>query len=116
MKQKSKHQMLRRKKEFRFHSVELISDSGKAIRIRHPSYVFLERGNIYIYVTITHSDNIGNGVVVKLRKNPNPNDDRESYRVVGIKEDTKDKFGRREEGWKMDDSDDQDIRDEYEKR
>lgn len=116
MKKKNKHAQLKRRKEFKFHNVELVSHQGKEKNLRHPPYVFLEKGNIYIYVTITHSNNVPDNIVIKLRKNPNPADQREAYRVVEIKSDTKDNFGRREIGWKMDDQDDDDIRSEYEKR
>ena len=85
-------------------------------KIRHPSYVFLEKGNIYIYISITHSDSVKNAIVIKLKKNPNPQDKRESYRIMEIKEDTKDKFSKRLKKWVMDCEDDNDIREEYKKR
>ncbi len=116
MKQKSKKQVLRKKKEFRFHKIEKINDKGAKTKKWHPAYVFLEKGNIYIYVSLTHSNNIDNLILIKLRKNPDPNDERDSYWVVEIKEDTKDRFGKREHGWDIDDLDDKDIRNEYEKR
>ena len=116
MKRKSKKSLIKRKKEFRFHSVELPNKIGIKRRIRHPAFVFLEKGNIFVYVTITHSNNVKDVVVIKLRKNPNPKDSRNSYRVIEIREDTKDRFGRREKGWKIDPEDEKDIRDEYKKQ
>ena len=116
MKSKSKNQVVRKRKEFRYHNIRIINDNGTITKIRHPSYVFLEKGNIYIYVSITHSDNVKNAIVIKLRKNPNPKDERDSYRIVEIKEDTKDRFGKRLTEWAMDIEDDKDIREEYEKR
>ena len=116
MKKKSKKQKVRRKKEFRYHSVEVINKRGTVKRIKHPSYIFLEKGNIYIYVSITHSNNVKDVVVIKLRKNPNPKDKRESYRTFEAKEDTKDKFGKRLRKWSMDPEDDDEIRKEYKKR
>lgn len=116
MKKKSKHARLKRKNEFRFHKVEFKTKGGKNYYILHPSYVFLEKGNIYIYVTITHSNHVEGLLVVKLRENPNPIDERDSFRVVEIREDTKDKFGRRIQGWKINELDREDIFEEYKKR
>ena len=116
MKLKSNKQKLKKKNEFRYHSVETINLNGEKIRIKHPAYIFLEKGNLYIYISITHSSNVKNHILIKLRKNPNPKDDRDSFRVVGIYEDSKDRFGRRQKGWKIDLEDEQDIRDEYKKK
>ena len=115
MKKKNKRSITKRKKEFRFHDTEELSKHGKAYYKAHPAYVFLEKGNKYVYVTITHSSKVNEKVVIKLRQNPNPNDSRDSYRVVEILEDTKKRFGRNQKSWKMDSQDDFDIRAEYEK-
>ena len=116
MKRKSNNQVVRKRKEFRYHDIEMVNENGVVTKIRHPSYVFLEKGNIYIYISITHSDNVENAIVIKLRKNPNPHNQRDSYRIVDIKEDTKDRFGRKLKKWVMDLEDDNDIREEYKKR
>ena len=116
MKSKSKNQVVRKRKEFRYHNIVIVNDNGTITNIKHPSYVFLKKGNIYIYISITHSDNVKNSIVIKLRKNPNPHDARDSYRISEIKEDTKDRFGKRLKKWVMDIEDDQDIREEYKKR
>ena len=116
MKKKSKKQIVRKRKEFRYHTIPVSKSNGTITNIKHPSYVFLEKGNIYIYISITHADNVDGAIVIKLRKNPNPNDKRDSYRVVEIKEDTKDRFGKRLKKWVMDIEDDQDIREECKKR
>lgn len=116
MKKKSKHARLKRKNEFRFHRVEVKNKKGTTTIIMHPSYVFLEKGNVYIYVTITHSNHVQGLLVVKLRKNPNPLDKNDSYRVVEIREDRKNRFGRRILGWSMDNLDKEDIFEEYKKR
>ena len=115
MKPKSKHAQLKRKKEFRYKSVEIIDNKKKTKRIRHPAYVFLEKGNVLIYVNITHSNSVKNLLVIELSKNPNPEDNRKSFWVAEIRKDTKDKFGRREDGWTMDDEDDLEIRNFFEK-
>ena len=116
MKSKSTKQVARKRKEFRYHNIEIVNENGTITKIRHPSYVFLEKGNIYIYISITHSDNVKNAIVIKLRKNPNPHDKRDSYRVTEIKEDTKDRFSKKLKKWIMDLEDDNDIREEYKKR
>ena len=116
VKSKSKNQVVRKRKEFRYHNIVIVNENGTVTKIRHPSYVFLEKGNIYIYISITHSDSVKNAIVIKLKKNPNPHDQRDSYRIVGIKEDTKDRFGKRLTEWVMDIEDDEDIREEYKKR
>ena len=116
MKRKSKNQQIKKKKEFRFHNIELNNINGVKTKIRHPTYVFLEKGNIYIYISITHSSSVENKIVIKLRKNPNPKDNKDSYWVVDVKEDTKDTFSKRQKEWSMDDEDDADIRAEYKKR
>ena len=116
MKRKTKNQIAKKKKEFRYHNIEIVNENGSITKIRHPSYVFLEKGNIYIYISITHSDNVENAIVIKLRKNPNPQDKRDSYRIAEIKEDTKDRFSKRLKKWVMDCEDDKEIREEYKKR
>ena len=116
MKRKTKKQIVRKRKEFRYHNIEIPNNNRTFTKIRHPSYVFLEKGNIYIYISITHSDNVKNSIVIKLRKNPNPQDKRDSYRIAEIKEDTKDRFSKRLKKWVMDFEDDKDIREEYKKR
>ena len=55
MKRKTKKQTIKKKKEFRYHNIVTFNKRGKKIKIRHPTYVFLEKGNIYVYVSITHS-------------------------------------------------------------
>ena len=110
MKRKTKKQTIKKKKEFRYHNIVTFNKRGKKIKIRHPTYVFLEKGNIYVYVSITHSSEIKGTILIKLRKNPNPKDKRESYWVAKIKNDRKDTFGKREKNWKINPQDDEDIR------
>ena len=116
MKNKNKKSIMRKKKEFRYHKIQKINERGKKKTLWHPAYVFFEKGNIYIYVSLTHSKEVQTTLLIKLRKNPNPKDERDSYRLVEIKEDTKDKFGRRVAGWELDEQDDKELRDEYKKR
>ena len=116
MKSKSKKQQLKRKKEFRFHSIEIINQKGEVVNSRHPSYVFLEKGNLYIAFPITHSNKVKDLKIIQLSKNPNPKDNRCSYVVIEIIEDTKDRFGKKEKDWSISPEDDAVIRHEYEKR
>ena len=116
MKSKSKSLTLKKKKDFRYHNIQVLTKKGATKNIRHPTYVFYERGNIYIYMPLTHSKCVPNLVVVKLKKNPNPNDTRDSYLVVDIKEDSKSTFGKRRKKWKMSLLDDIKIRKMYKKR
>ena len=110
MKKKSRHAQLKRAHEFRYHNVDARNKFGKRINIKHPAYVFLKKGNIFIYVTITHSSKVEDYVVIKLRKNPNPLDKKDAYYVAIVKEDIVDNFKKRERDWRMDPLDDADIR------
>lgn len=108
MKKKSKHAKYKKKSEFRYHSIAV--KNAKKKTQRHPTYIFLEKGNLYIYVTITHSSKIENYLLIKLRKNPNPKDSTDSYYVAEVKTDTKDTFSANQAKWKIDPIDDKDIR------
>ena len=116
MKTKSKQAKLKRKSEFRYHKQITIKKNGKITKLIHPAYIIFEKGNIYIYVSITHSKNVENMIVIKLRKNPNPNDTQSSYYIDEIKEDTKDKFGSRHKNWIIDIEDDIEIREKIKKK
>ena len=116
MKKKNKKSVLRKKKEFRYHNISTINKCDNNRLIRHPAYVFYEKGNIFIYVSITHSSKVDNVVLIKLRKNPNPKDKNDSFWIAEVKEDTKDRFGRRLLDWNLDEKDDLDIRNKYKKR
>lgn len=115
MKKKSKHAPLRRRHEFRYHKVPVVLDSGHIFNIKHPAYIFLEKGNIFIYVSLTHSKKVGENIVIELKKNPNSKDQSKSYWIVEFKEDTKNRFGRKLPDWKIDKFDDLNILNEYKK-
>ena len=116
MKKKSKHAILKRKKEFRYKLILVKVKGKKDTKIRHPAYIFLEKGNVFAYVTITHSKVVGNKKMVKLANNPNPADKRDAYYVTEVRQDTKDKFGKRLNDWSLDEKDDEEIRKLYKKR
>ena len=112
MKSKSKNAHPTKKKEFRYHNIK-ISKNGKVILLRHPAYIFLAKGNVYVYVSITHSKKVNDYLVIKLRKNPNPNDNTSSFYIAEIFQDTKDKFGSRQHNWEINEMDDREIRKLY---
>jgi hypothetical protein len=114
MKKKNKRALSRKKKEFRFKNVEVLKGDG-TIKIRHPAYIIVQEGNIYIYVTLTHSSNVDDKLVIELRQNPNPNDSKKTYYVAEIKKHIKDKFGHILKKWKRDVADDVEIRQLYKK-
>ena len=99
MKKKSKNARLKRKNEFRFHKVEKKTKRGRIRKIMHPSYIFLEKGNVYIYVTITHSKEVEGYVLTKLIQNPDPSDNQDAYVVLDVRQDIKSSFGARRIGW-----------------
>ena len=116
MENKPVNQKPRKKNEFRYHDVVVTKPfKHKSKIIRHPAYVFLEKDDMYVYVPITHSQKVQNLIVIKLRKNPNPNDERNSYVVIDIKEDPKHSFGDKLKGWSIDPEDEKEIREEYKK-
>ena len=94
MKKKNKNSHPRKIKQFRYHNVYVIRTNGKPKKFRHPTYAFLLIGNTLLYVIITHSKIVNGEELIELRKNPNPNDKRKSYRSKTIQSDTKDKFGK----------------------
>lgn len=55
-------------------------------------------------------------VVVKLRKNPNPNDERISYYIEKVMIDNKVNFDKRLSNWEINIDDDSDIRELIKKR
>ena len=101
---------MKRKKDIRFHVVIISNKKGRIRKLSHPTYIFLEKGNIYFYVVITHSKKVKGFVPIKLKRNPNPSDKRDAYFNPEFKEDTKDRFGRRHDDWSIDIADDQLIR------
>ena len=111
MKKKNKRAHARKKKEFRYHAIK-VQALEKKTKIWHPTYVFLLIGNVYKYVTITHSKVVNGKVFIELRKNPNPKDKRKSYRSKDIFIDTKDNFGKPRKGWILDPDDEKELREQ----
>lgn len=92
--------------EIRFHSDHVF---GKTKKIRHPKYIWQERGNVYDYHSITHSQEVNGVKYKKLRKNPKPGDNRDAYYNPNSESDLKSNFGKRLK-WKLHPDDIKDIR------
>ena len=106
----TKTKKLKKKSEFRFHSVTAKTTKGKKTIKEHPTFIFLQNGDIYIYVQLTHSKRIKGKVLIKLKKNPNPLDIRDSYYIEEICKDKMDNFGKIRRSWRMDQKDEETIR------
>lgn len=115
MKKHAKHKY-HKKKEFRFIPTPYINSRGQIIELKHPAYIFLQKGRICVYVTITHSKKIRGLLLIKLKKNPNPQDKQEAFWVAKIKRGNIKHFGRRKNKWLIDDNDDLKIRDFFDKK
>ena len=116
MKKKNKNAIIRKKKEFRYHKVKVKNKNDVEIDIRHPCYIFLQIGNIYIYVQLTHSSIINGLILIELRENPDPMDSKKSYWIQEIKSDLKSTFTKVQKRWKINKDDDVDIRSLYYKK
>ena len=116
MKKKNKNAIIRKKKEFRYHKVKVKNKNDVEIDIRHPCYIFLQIGNIYIYVQLTHSSIINGLILIELRENPDPMDSKKSYWIQEIKSDLKSTFTKVQKRWKINKNDDVDIRCLYYKK
>ena len=110
MKAVEKSKNLKRKSEFRFHSVSIKTKKGRKRIKKHPTFIFLQNGDILIYVQLTHSEKIRGKILIKLKKNPNPLDIRDSYYIEEICHDNKDNFGKKKVDWIIDESDEKQIR------
>ena len=116
MKKKNKNAIIRKKKEFRYHKVKVKNKNDVEIDIRHPCYIFLQIGNIYIYVQLTHSTIINGVILIELRENPDPMDSKKSYWIQEIKADLKSTFTKVLKKWKINKDDDANIRNLFDKK
>ncbi|MBO5091512.1 MAG: hypothetical protein J6C61_03420 [Clostridia bacterium] len=93
---------IKKKNEFRRKNMK----DGKG----HPTYIFAQQGNDYIFLGITHS-NITKGVKnIKLEKNPNPKDSTDSYVRPKAEKHNKSSFGKKLQGWGFSDKDKETIK------
>lgn len=109
MKKRSNKSVSKRKSEFRYHTVIVRYTRGKYKKIRHPSYIWRQRGNMYDYHSITHSNHVEGIELREMRSNPNPKDKRKAYYDINSKTDIKSSFGRKRKGWKLHPLDQTDI-------
>lgn len=76
----------------------------------HPAYIFQKVGDEYRFIGITHSpitDRVRN---IKLDKNPNPKDQRDSYARPKAKTEKIKRFGKKKKGWKLSKADKRKMR------
>jgi len=78
---------------------------GKEANNRHPTYVYAKEGNKYKFIGITHAEITEGTKNIKLDKNPNPEDKKESYIRPKPSKDESKKFGRRLKSWSFGESD-----------
>lgn len=76
---------------------------------KHHSAVVAEEGDTYDNFTLTHSDNTSGRENIKLKQNPNPNDDEPSYLVPRLRNHKKNKFDREKRNWQLDPDDEEMI-------
>lgn len=71
----------------------------------HPTYIYAKVGNKFKYIGMTHSE-ITDGIRnIKLDKNPNPEDSRDSYMRPTPQNADAGRFGSKLKGWKLAESD-----------
>ena len=93
---------IKKKNEFRRKNMK----DGKG----HPTYIFAQQGNDYIFLGITHA-NVTNGVKnIKLEKNPNPKDKRDSYIRLSVEKHNKSSFGKKLDGWRFSNADKEKVK------
>ena len=97
---------IKRKNEFRYHQFFNVTKNRK---IRHPTYIWRQRGNIYDFHSITHSFMVDGKMFIELRENPNPKDKRKSFYNPKSESDLKSSFGRKLKKWKINELDSNDI-------
>jgi len=77
----------------------------------HPTYIFAKIGKVYKYIGITHAEITKGMRNIKLDKNPDPNDVRNSYLHSKTSEASKDDFGKSLEGWRFCENDYKKVKD-----
>ena len=71
----------------------------------HPTYIYAQIGDEFLFVGITHSE-ITNGVKnIKLDKNPNPKDKKNAYFRPFTDKMGKSSFGKKLKGWTISEND-----------
>jgi hypothetical protein len=78
---------------------------GNVINTGHPTYIYAECGDKLKYIGLTHAEVTEGTRNIKLDKNPNPNDDKDSYIRPKPDKADKSKFGSRLRDWQFDEAD-----------
>ena len=77
----------------------------------HPAYVIRKKGDSYDYIELTHSPVTDNRRNIRLKKNPNPKDNRLSYIRPFFRSGLIRKFSKKKiRGWKFSRKDKRKIR------
>ena len=97
--------IFKRRNEIRFHKDKI---KNRKKTIRHPKYIWQQRGELYDYHDLTHSEYVDGIKYKKLRKNPNPKDNKDAFYSPFSRSDVKSNFGRKEK-WKLHPDDIRDI-------
>ena len=84
-------------------------NNSKKVR-GHPTYIYKKVGNRYHFIGITHSEITHRTKNIKLDKNPNPEDPRDSYLRPFSSEEEVSKFGVKKRGWKLSKTDKKKIK------
>lgn len=90
--------MAKKKKNFR-------KGFRKNKRVRHPAYVFDEKSGKLLYIGITHAPKVKEEENIPLKKNPNPQDDKQAFARPKVEEDEPKNFGRAMKDWKLSEED-----------
>ena len=92
-----------KKKKTRFRSGFRKNETTK-----HPAYTYSNQNEKIQYVSITHSNKMQG--VIPLSKNPNPDENRQSYILPDPYEDNPKNFSRRYKNWKFSEKDKDKVR------
>ena len=99
--------MYKRKRKFKKHFRVNRSKEASV----HPAYAIRKNGDNYDYIGLTHSPVTDNKKNIRLRKNPNPKDNRVSYMRPFFRSGPIKKFSRKRiRGWKFSKRDKKKIR------
>lgn len=72
---------------------------------KHHSAVVGEEEDTYDHVPLTHASHTSGRKNIKLKKNPNPKDQKSSYMVRQLRNNPKNTFDREKKNWKLDSED-----------
>lgn len=85
-------------------------------KTKHHSAVVGEEEDSYDHVPLTHSTHTSGRKNIKLKKNPNPKSNRDSYMVRQLRNNPKDTFDREKKNWGLDPEDEAKAYEIYDKK